>query len=76
MDARGMNGRSYVCSSTLHCCIQNILYFGSGGFRKEDCSCISHSKPWQINTPWAWPVRTPAALLAGFIKMIAIHSYT
>ena len=28
------------------------------------------------DTPWAWPLKTPGAWLAGFMKAIAKHCFT
>ena len=48
--------------------------FGSCGFREEDFSCVSHYKPMADNdAPGTWPVWTPGAQLAGFIKKTTIH---
>ena len=72
-----MTGRIYVklCITMLH---TKYRSFGSCGFSKEDFfSCISHYKPMADNdAPGAWPVWSPGAQLAGFIKMTTIHCYT
>ena len=57
-----------------------MLYIEALGLvvlEKKFFSCISHYKPMADNdAPVAWPVGTPGALLAGFIKRTAIHCYT
>ena len=68
MDPRGTVGRIY---KEDHCTLLLTKYESSGscGF-KEHFFCFSR------DAPGAWPVRTPGARLAGFIKRTTIHCYT
>ena len=70
-DPRGMVGRIYREDNYT---LFHTKYESSGpcGFR-EDVLCFSHDDP---HDPRAWPVWTPGARLAGFIKRTTIHCYT
>ena len=68
-DPRGMVGRIYKEDQYT---LLHTKYESSGpcGFGEEDLFfCFSH------DAPGAWPVGTPAARLAGFIKRTNIHCY-
>ena len=72
-DQRGMIGRIYV---ELQMTILHIKYtsFVSWGCREEDFFMYCHYKSMVDNDmPGAWPVWTPGAPLAGFIKRSTIH---
>ena len=71
-----MIDRIYV---ELHMTLLHIKYttFVSCGCRVEDFSMYFHYKSMVDNDmPGAWPVWTPGARLAGFIKRTTIHCYT
>ena len=71
-----MIGRIYV-GYTKHCYIVNTQASGLVVSEKKFFTCYSYHKPWADNdAPWAWPIWTPGAWLAGFIKGITKHCYS
>ena len=71
-DPRTMIGRIYV---ELHMTLLYIKYtsFVSCCYRKDFFMYFHYKSMVDNDMPWAWPVRTPGALLAAFIKESIIH---
>ena len=68
---------TYMKGTTKHCYILNIQALGLVVSGKKIFLCYSNYKPLADNdAPWAWPIWTPWAWLAGFIKGVTKQCYT
>ena len=73
LDSRGID----LCSVQPNIVTYKNTGFMPCGFREEDFNVIHIIILCQIiMPPGVWPIKTPGALLAGFIKGITKHCYT